>query len=45
VVTPVFTSLLSSQQIVTAAAPVRADDGRLLGVLGLDVNVDLWTQR
>jgi hypothetical protein len=48
VVTPAFTSLLSAQSVVTAAAPLYAESGTgrvLMGVLGLDVNVDRWTHR
>ena len=43
IITPLFNSLLSSQPIFTAAAPVF-EKGELAGVLGLDVNVDSWTK-
>lgn len=44
IITPVYGSLLSSEPCFTVAAPVKAEDGRILGVLGLDVNVDSWTK-
>jgi methyl-accepting chemotaxis protein len=43
ILTEPFESLLSRERIVTAATPLL-DDGRLRGVLGLDVNVDAWTR-
>jgi methyl-accepting chemotaxis protein len=43
VLTPLFNSLLTGAPIFTAAAPIY--QGReLVGVLGLDVNVDSWTK-
>lgn len=44
VITPVYESLLSEQSCFTVAAPVARDFGRLLGVLGIDVNVGSWTR-
>ena len=43
ILTPVFTSVLSGEAIVTAATPLY-EEGRLLGVLGFNVNVDSWTK-
>jgi methyl-accepting chemotaxis protein len=43
VLTPLFDSLISGQQIFTAATPLY-ERGQLSGVLGLDVNVDSWTK-
>ena len=43
ILTPRFNSLLSGQPIFTAATPVY-EKGELVGVLGLDVNVDCWTK-
>jgi methyl-accepting chemotaxis protein len=43
VLTPLFKSLLSDQPIFTAATPIYVDH-QLMGVLGLDVNVDHWTK-
>jgi methyl-accepting chemotaxis protein len=43
VLTPLFNSLLSGELIFTAATPVF-DRGELVGVLGLDVNVDSWAK-
>jgi methyl-accepting chemotaxis protein len=44
VITPVYESLLSSESCFTVAAPVRGPEGKTVGVLGLDVNVDSWTK-
>jgi methyl-accepting chemotaxis protein len=44
VITPVYESLLSGESCFTVAAPVRGADGKTVGVLGLDVNVDSWTK-
>jgi len=44
ILTAPFTSLLSQEEILTAATPVYAGD-KLVGVLGVDVNVDAWTKR
>jgi chromosome segregation ATPase len=44
VITPVYESLLSEQRCFTVATPVVHEDGRILGVLGLDVNVGSWTR-
>jgi methyl-accepting chemotaxis protein len=44
IITPVYESLLSGEPCFTVAAPVKAEDGRIQGVLGLDVNVDSWTK-
>ncbi|HXO20235.1 MAG TPA: methyl-accepting chemotaxis protein [Thermoanaerobaculia bacterium] len=43
VLTPLFNSLLTGAPIFTAASPIYRD-GDLVGVLGLDVNVDSWTK-
>ncbi len=43
ILTSPFESILSHERILTAAAPVL-EDGKLRGVLGLDVNVDVWTR-
>lgn len=42
--TPVYTSLLTGERCFTVAAPVRDSQGRLVGVLGLDVNASTWTK-
>ncbi len=44
IITPVYDSLLSGEPCFTVAAPVKSEDGRIQGVLGLDVNVDSWTK-
>lgn len=44
IITPVYDSLLSGDQCFTVAAPVKGDDGAIVGVLGVDVNVDSWTK-
>jgi methyl-accepting chemotaxis protein len=44
VITPVYESLLSEQRCFTVATPVVHEDGRMLGVLGVDVNVGSWTR-
>jgi methyl-accepting chemotaxis protein len=44
VITPVYESLLSGESCFTVAAPVRGPEGKTVGVLGLDVNVDSWTK-
>jgi methyl-accepting chemotaxis protein len=43
ILTPLFESLLTERQIFTAATPIY-EKGDLIGVLGLDVNVDHWTK-
>jgi methyl-accepting chemotaxis protein len=43
ILTPQFTSLLTEQPIFTAAAPIY-ERGDLVGVLGLDVNLDSWSK-
>jgi methyl-accepting chemotaxis protein len=43
ILTPLFESLLSGEPIFTAATPIY-DRGELVGVLGLDVNVDSWAK-
>jgi hypothetical protein len=43
ILTPQFISLLSEQPIFTAAAPIY-ERGDLVGVLGLDVNLDSWSK-
>jgi hypothetical protein len=44
IITPVYDSLLSGEPCFTVAAPVKEEGGRIVGVLGLDVNVDSWTK-
>lgn len=44
IITPVYDSLLSGEPCFTVAAPVVEEGGRVVGVLGLDVNVDSWTK-
>lgn len=44
IITPVYDSLLSGDQCFTVAAPVKDEDGSIVGVLGVDVNVDSWTK-
>lgn len=44
IITPVYDSLLSGESCFTVAAPVKTEDGKPVGVLGLDVNVDSWTK-
>ena len=44
IITPLFDSLLTGAPIFTAATPLHDGGGRLLGVLGLDVNVENWTK-
>lgn len=43
VITPLFTSLLTGEPTFTAASPLYDGGGALVGVLGLDVNVENWT--
>src|SRR5215210_7127376 len=43
ILTSKFVSLLSEQPIFTAAAPIY-EKGELVGVLGLDVNLDSWSK-
>ena len=42
IVTPVFTSLLSEERVVTAAAPFLVGE-RVSAVLGIDINLERWT--
>ena len=42
IVTSVMTSILTNEKVVTAAAPFY-DDGELVAVLGIDVNLERWT--
>ncbi|MEO7794785.1 MAG: methyl-accepting chemotaxis protein [Thermoanaerobaculia bacterium] len=42
VVTSVMTSILTNEKVVTAAAPFF-EDGELIAVLGIDVNLERWT--
>lgn len=44
IITPVYESLLSGESCFTVAAPVKEDSGKIVGVLGLDINVDSWTK-
>jgi len=44
IITPVYESLLSGEPCFTVAAPIKEDAGRIVGVLGLDINVDSWTK-
>lgn len=43
VITPVYPSLISGEQIFTVAAPVY-EDGRLAGILAFDININSWTK-
>lgn len=43
IITPVYESLLSGEQCFTVAAPVK-EEGQIIGVVGVDVNVDSWTK-
>jgi len=42
IVTPVVLSILTNEKVVTAAAPF-IEDGELVAVLGIDVNLERWT--
>ena len=42
VVTPVVLSILTNEKVVTAAAPFL-EDGELVAVLGIDINLERWT--
>ena len=42
VVTPVVISILTNEKVVTAAAPFL-EDGELVAVLGIDINLERWT--
>ncbi len=44
IITPVYESLVSGEPCFTVAAPVKDDGHRIIGVLGVDVNVDSWTR-
>ncbi|HZF11410.1 MAG TPA: methyl-accepting chemotaxis protein [Thermoanaerobaculia bacterium] len=44
VITPPYESIPSGEACFTAAAPFAGPDGRLAGVLGIDVNVNAWTR-
>jgi len=44
IITPVYESLLSGEQCFTVAAPVKGEGDEIIGVLGVDVNVDSWTK-
>ncbi len=44
IITPVYESLVSGEQCFTVAAPVKDDGEQIIGVLGVDVNVDSWTK-
>lgn len=41
-ITTLYESLLTSDQCFTVAAPIIADDGQQVGVLGADVNLTSW---
>jgi len=43
IVTPVFVSLLTSERVVTAAAPILAGEGHAGAVLGVDINLERWS--
>lgn len=42
IVTSVMTSILTDEKVVTAAAPFY-EDGELVAVLGIDINLERWT--
>jgi len=44
ILTPLYDSLLTGEACFTVATPVRDTADRLVGVLGLDVNVKSWTR-
>jgi methyl-accepting chemotaxis protein len=44
ILTPLYESLLTGEPCFTVATPVRDTGDRLVGVLGLDVNVKSWTR-
>ena len=44
IITPVYESLLSGEPCFTVAAPVKSEDETIIGVMGVDVNVDSWTK-
>lgn len=41
-ITPLYESLLTSQQCFTVASPMLSEAGELVGVLGADVNLTSW---
>lgn len=43
-ITPLYESLLTSEQCFTVVAPILTDDGRQIGVLGADVNLTSWIE-
>ena len=42
-VTPTYVSLLTDDRCFTIAAAVRNRSGSMIGILGIDVNVQSWT--
>jgi len=44
IITPVYESLLSGEPCFTVAAPVKNENDSIIGVMGVDVNVDSWTK-
>ncbi|HTQ78358.1 MAG TPA: hypothetical protein VMM92_00065, partial [Thermoanaerobaculia bacterium] len=44
VLIPPYDSILTGESCFTTATPVIGPEGQLLGVLGVDVNVDGWTR-
>lgn len=44
IITPVYESLLSGEPCFTVAAPVKSENDSIIGVMGVDVNVDSWTK-
>ncbi len=41
-ITPLYESLLTSEQCFTVASPILADSGEFVGILGADVNLTSW---
>ena len=44
ILTPLYDSILTGERCFTVAAPVRDQQGRFAGVLGVDVNAKSWTK-
>lgn len=44
ILTPMYDSLLTGGRCFTVASPVRDTQGKLVGVLGVDVNARSWTK-
>ncbi|HNX49608.1 MAG TPA: methyl-accepting chemotaxis protein [Thermoanaerobaculaceae bacterium] len=44
ILTPIYDSILTGDRCFTVAAPVRDQQGRVVGMLGFDVNAKSWTK-